>query len=121
LKIRVRITYAELLDPSLNGPLGVGEGHVRRWRAIVPRNVREPSKEVSVPRHRDVDRPLRLASTRQSSQHRGVLQTERHLTDGEVECVRLWFKTNLNELCEFKLFLRILYQFNLIMWTITIS
>jgi hypothetical protein len=28
--------------------VGVGEGHVRRRRVIVPRNVREPSKEVSV-------------------------------------------------------------------------
>jgi hypothetical protein len=32
--------YAELLDPGLGGPVGVGEGHVRRWRTIVPRNVR---------------------------------------------------------------------------------
>jgi hypothetical protein len=57
LKIRVRITYAELLDPSPGGPVGVGEGHVRRWHAIVPRNVREPSKEVTLPRRGDVDRP----------------------------------------------------------------
>jgi hypothetical protein len=57
LKIRVRITYAELLDSSPGGPVGVGEGHVRRWRAIVARNVREPSKEIGVPRRGDVDRP----------------------------------------------------------------
>jgi hypothetical protein len=62
LKIRVRITYAELLDPSPGGPVSVGEGHVRRRRVIVPRNVREPSKEVSVPRRGDVDRPHRLAA-----------------------------------------------------------
>jgi hypothetical protein len=70
--------------------VGVDEGHVRRRHAIVPRNVREPSKEVSLPRHGDVDRPHRLASTRQSSQHRSVLQTESHLADGEVERVCLW-------------------------------
>jgi hypothetical protein len=34
--------------------------------------------------------PHRLASTRQSSQHRGVLQTEHHLADGEVERVCPW-------------------------------
>jgi hypothetical protein len=82
--------YAELLDPSPGGPVGVSEGHVRRWRMIIPRNVREPSKEVSMPRRGDVDRPHHLASTWQSSQHRGVLQTERHLADREVECVCLW-------------------------------
>jgi hypothetical protein len=49
LKIRVRITYAELLDASPGGPMGADEGHVWRRRAIVPRNVREPSKEVSLP------------------------------------------------------------------------
>jgi hypothetical protein len=48
------------------------------------------SKEVSLPRRGDVDRPHRLASTWQSSQHRGVLQTESHLADGEVERVHLW-------------------------------
>jgi hypothetical protein len=85
-----RITYAELLDPSPGGPVGVGKGHVRRRRAIVPRNVRKPSKEVSVPRHGDVDRPYLLANTRQSSQHRGVLQTKSHLADGGVERVHLW-------------------------------
>jgi hypothetical protein len=79
LKIRVRITYAELLDSSLGGPVGAGEGHIKHWRAIVPRNVRELSKEVSVPRPRDVNRPHRRTSTQQSSQHRGVLQTKRHL------------------------------------------
>jgi hypothetical protein len=42
-----------------------------------------------VPRRGDVDRPHRLASTRQSSQHRGILQTESHLTNGEVERVGL--------------------------------
>jgi hypothetical protein len=47
LKIRVRITYAELLDPSPSGLMGVDEGQVRRRRAIILRNVREPSKEVS--------------------------------------------------------------------------
>jgi hypothetical protein len=78
------------MDPSPGGPVGIGKGHVRRWRAIVPRNVREASKEVSVPRHWDVDRPHRLVSTPQCSQHCGVLQTERHLADGEVECVCLW-------------------------------
>jgi hypothetical protein len=83
LKTRVRITYAELMDPSPGGPVGVGEGHVRQRRAIVPRNVREPSKEVGVPRRGDVDRHHRLASTRQSSQHCDVLQTERHLADGK--------------------------------------
>jgi hypothetical protein len=82
--------YAELLDPSPGGPVRVGEAHIRRWRAIVQRNVREPSKEVSVPRRGDVDRPHRLTSTRQSSQHRGVLQTESHLADGEVGRVCLW-------------------------------
>jgi hypothetical protein len=75
LKIRVRITYAELLDPSPGGSVGINEGHMRRWRAIVPRNVRKPSKKVSLPRRGHVDRPHRLARTRQSSQHRGVLQT----------------------------------------------
>jgi hypothetical protein len=55
--------YAELLDPSPGGPVGASEWHVRRRRAINLRNVREPSKEVSVPRHGDVDRPHRLAST----------------------------------------------------------
>jgi hypothetical protein len=55
--------YAELLDPSPGGLVGVGEGHIWRWRAIVPSNIREPSKEVSVPRRGDVDRPHRLAST----------------------------------------------------------
>jgi hypothetical protein len=69
--------------------VGVGEGYVQGWRAIAPRNVREPSKEVGVPCRGDVDRPYRLASTRQSSQHRDVLQTERHLAEGEVECVSL--------------------------------
>jgi hypothetical protein len=82
--------YAGLLDPSPGGPMGVGEGHVRRWRAIVPRNVWEPSKELSVPRRGDVDRPHCLASTRQSSQHRGVLQIEHHLADREVERMCLW-------------------------------
>jgi hypothetical protein len=81
--------YTELPDPSPSGPVGVGEGHARRWRAIVLSNVREPSKEVSAARHRDVDRPYHLASTRQSSQHRRVLQTERRLADGEVERVSL--------------------------------
>jgi hypothetical protein len=90
VEIRARITYAELLDPSPGGPVGVDEGQVRRRRAIVPRNIREPSKEVSLPRRGDVDWPHRLASTRQSSQYRGVLQTESHLVDGEVERVRLW-------------------------------
>jgi hypothetical protein len=70
--------------------VSVDEGQVWRRRATVPRNVREPSKEVSLPRRGDVDRPHRLASTRQSSQHRGVLQTKSHLADGEVERVRLW-------------------------------
>jgi hypothetical protein len=70
--------------------VSVDEGQVWRRRATVPRNVREPSKEVSLPRRGDVDRPHRLASTRQSSQHRSVLQTESHLADGEVERVRLW-------------------------------
>jgi hypothetical protein len=79
LKVRVRIMYAELLDPSPGGPVGVGEGHVR-----------EPSKKVSVPCCGDVDRPHRLASTRQSSQHHGVIQTERHLAGEEVERVCLW-------------------------------
>jgi hypothetical protein len=65
--------YAELLDPSPGWLVGVDEGHVRRRRAIVLRNVREPSKEVSLSRCGDVDRPHRLPSTRQSSQHRGVL------------------------------------------------
>jgi hypothetical protein len=64
--------------------MGVNEGHVWRRCAMSPRNVREPSKEVNLPRRGDVDRPRRLASTRQSSQHRGVLQTESHLVDGEV-------------------------------------
>jgi hypothetical protein len=90
IEIRARITYAELLDPSPGGPVGVDEWQVRRRRAIVPRNVREPSKEISLPRRGDVDRPHRLASTRQSSQHRSVLQTESHLADGEVERLRLW-------------------------------
>jgi hypothetical protein len=31
--------YAGLLDSSPCGPVGVSEGHVWRWRAIVPRNV----------------------------------------------------------------------------------
>jgi hypothetical protein len=90
VKIRVRITYAELLDPSPGGPVGVGEGHVQRWRAIVLRNVREPSKEFGVLRRGDVDRHHRLTSTQQSSQHRDVLQTDRYLADGEVERVCLW-------------------------------
>jgi hypothetical protein len=30
--------YTELLDPSPGGPVGVGEGHVRRWRAIEERS-----------------------------------------------------------------------------------
>jgi hypothetical protein len=83
LKVRVRIMYAELLDPSPGGPVGVDEGHVRHRRAIVPRNVREPNKEVSLPRRGDVDQPHRLPSTRQSSQHRDVLQTQSHLADRE--------------------------------------
>jgi hypothetical protein len=37
--------------------VGVGEGHVRRRHVIVLRNVREPSKEVSVPRA-GMDRPI---------------------------------------------------------------
>jgi hypothetical protein len=81
--------YAELLDPSPGGPVGVDEGHVRRRRAIVPRNVREPSKEVSLPRRGDVDRPHRLASTRQSSQHRGILQTESSRRRGSGTCASL--------------------------------
>jgi hypothetical protein len=88
-----RITYAELLDPSPGGLVGVSEGHVRCRSAIVPRNVCEPSKKVSVPRRRAVDRPHRLANTRQSSQHRGILQTESHLADREVEHVCLWPST----------------------------
>jgi hypothetical protein len=70
--------------------VGVDEGHVRRRRTIVPRNVREPSKEVSLPRRGDVDGPHRLPSTWQSSQNSGVLQTESHLAYGEVERVHLW-------------------------------
>jgi hypothetical protein len=69
--------------------VGVDEGHVRRRRVIGPRNVREPSKEVSLPRRGEVHRPHRLPSTWQSSQHRGVLQTKSHLANGEVERVRL--------------------------------
>jgi hypothetical protein len=84
------------MDPSPDGPVGVGEGHVRRRRVIVARNVREPSKEVSMPRRGDVDRPHRLASTRQSSQHRGVLQTESHLADREVERVCLCRHRSMN-------------------------
>jgi hypothetical protein len=38
--------------------VGVGKGHVRRRRVIVPRNVREPSNKVNVPRRGDVDRPI---------------------------------------------------------------
>jgi hypothetical protein len=90
VEIRARITYVELLDPSPGGPVGVDEGQVQRRHAIVLRNVRKPSKEVSLPRRGDVDRPHRLANTRQSSQHRGVLQIGSHLTDGKVERVRLW-------------------------------
>jgi hypothetical protein len=82
--------YAELLDPSLGGPVGVDAGQVQCRRVIVPRNVRKPSKEVSLPRREDVDRPHRLPSTWQSSQCRSVLQTQSHLADGEVERVRLW-------------------------------
>jgi hypothetical protein len=62
--------------------MGVAKGHVRLRCEIVPRNICEPSQEVGVPRRGDVDCPHRLASTRQSSQHRGVLQTERHHTTG---------------------------------------
>jgi hypothetical protein len=69
--------------------VGVDEGHVWRRRTIVPRNVRELSKEVSLPRRGDADRPHRLPSTWHSSQHRDVLQTESHLANGEVERVRL--------------------------------
>jgi hypothetical protein len=68
--------------------VGVDEGHVRRPLVIVPRNVRKPSKEVSLPRRGDVDRLHHLASTRLSSQHRGVLHTESHLANREVERVR---------------------------------
>jgi hypothetical protein len=43
--------------------VGVDEGHVRRRRTIVPRNVREPSKEVSLPRHGDVDGPHNIEAS----------------------------------------------------------
>jgi hypothetical protein len=89
LKIIVTITYTELLDQSPGGPVGVGEGHVRRRRAIVPRNVREPSKEVSVPRRGVVDRPHRLTSTRHLPTSRRPLDWESPRRRGNGTCVSL--------------------------------
>jgi hypothetical protein len=77
--------YAELLDASPSGTVGVGERHMRLRRTIIPRNVRELSKEVGVPRCGVVNRPHRLASTRESSQKYDILQTERHLADGKLK------------------------------------
>jgi hypothetical protein len=89
LKIRGRITYAEPLDPSPGGPVGVGEGHVRRRRTIVSRNVHEPSKEVSVPLCGDVDRPHHLASIRQSPTSRCPPNRELSRRRGSGTCVSL--------------------------------
>jgi hypothetical protein len=67
---------------------------VRLRRAIVPRNIREPSKKVLSPCVGDVDGPHRETCTRKAEQHHHVLRTHRrthrHLADSQVERVRLW-------------------------------
>ena len=62
---------------------------VREGGASVPRNVREPSEEVLTPRGRDVDGPHRNAAARKARQEGHLLKSQCHLTDGEVERVRL--------------------------------
>jgi hypothetical protein len=62
---------------------------VRGGRAIVLRNVSEPSEELRTPVSGDVLGPQRLALIRKAHQQRRVLKGHRHLTDGEVERVGL--------------------------------
>jgi hypothetical protein len=62
---------------------------VRGGRAIDPRNIREPSKELRTPVSRDVLSPQWLVLTRKAHQQQRVLKGHRHLADGEVERVGL--------------------------------
>jgi hypothetical protein len=62
---------------------------VRGGGAILPRNVRESSKELSNTLVGDVHSSQRLARTRKSHQQGRVLKSHRHLADGKVEHVRL--------------------------------
>jgi hypothetical protein len=67
--------------------VSVRELLVRGGRAIVPRNVREPSEELHTPISGDVRGPQRLALTRKAHQQLRVLKGHRHLADSEVERV----------------------------------
>jgi hypothetical protein len=60
--------YAKLLQPRQGGSVSVRELLVRGGRAIVPRNVREPSKELLTLVSGDVCGPQRLALTRKAHQ-----------------------------------------------------
>jgi hypothetical protein len=69
--------------------VNVRELRVRGGRAIIPRNVREPSEELRTPVSGDACGPQRLALTRKAHQQRRALKGHRHLPDGEVERVGL--------------------------------
>jgi hypothetical protein len=69
--------------------VSVRELLVRGGRAIVLRNVHEPSEELCTPLSGDVRGPQRLALTRKAHQQRRVLKGHCHLADGEVERVGL--------------------------------
>jgi hypothetical protein len=71
--------YAKRLQPSQGGSVSVRELLVWGGRAIVPRNVREPSEELRTPISGDVRGPQRLSLTRKAHQQRRVLKGHRHL------------------------------------------
>jgi hypothetical protein len=62
---------------------------VRGGRAIVPRNVHEPSEELRTSVSGDVRGPQRLALIRKAHHQRRVLKGHRHIADSEVERVGL--------------------------------
>jgi hypothetical protein len=65
--------YTKLLQPGQGGSMRVIERLVRLRRAIVPRNIHEPSKKDMSPSHRDVNSPHNEACTWKVKQHPHVL------------------------------------------------
>jgi hypothetical protein len=70
--------------------VSVRELLVRGGGTIVPRDVREPSKELNTPVvGRDVYNPHRLALIKKAHQQGRVLNSQRQLANSEVERVGL--------------------------------